>query len=86
MRAGAAPPGQAALRGELAELDRLLAVDNDETERQAVELVLALRERGMLRGFGAGRSVPRRAYTLEDLRWVGPQAPPRSTPLRPRGA
>lgn len=49
----------------LQDLDRLLAADD---EVAALRLVTSLCESGELRAFGAGSGVPKRLYTLEELR------------------
>lgn len=44
------------------------AGDGPQVEAAAAGLAEGLRQRGVLRAFGAAASVPKRAYTLEELR------------------
>ena len=39
-----------------------------EAEAEAVDVVACLKERGLIRGYGAARLVPRRDYDLAELR------------------
>jgi hypothetical protein len=59
-----APPSPPAA-GDLAQLGALLASGR---EGEAVALAAALREAGALRAFGRAAGVPKRAYTMEELR------------------
>ena len=59
----------AAPRGEqLQELDRLLAADGAAAEAAATSLIAELSRSGALRGFGAAAQVPKRTYSLAELR------------------
>lgn len=62
------PPLPADLPSALRELDSLLAAEGDAAEAAAVQLVTRLKEGGLLKGYGAARQVPKRQYTLEELR------------------
>lgn len=42
--------------------------EGDEGEAAAMQLVASLKQRGVLRAFDSARQVPKRTYTLEDLR------------------
>eukprot|EP00898_Chlorokybus_atmophyticus_P004346 jgi/Chlat1/4912/Chrsp31S04784 len=53
------------LEEALRKVDALLAADKDD---QAVKVVQALQETSLLKGFGAAMQVPKRLYSLEDLR------------------
>ncbi|PRW59629.1 stress regulated isoform 3 [Chlorella sorokiniana] len=73
--AAAASPAPAApqlspaeAKQKLAELDKLLASDGPHVEAQAASLAATLHEQGALRAFGAANQVPKRAYTLQELR------------------
>ena len=44
------------------------AQEGEAGEAAALQLVAGLREQGVLRAFGGARQVPKRQYTLEDLR------------------
>lgn len=41
---------------------------SDESQQSAADLVQRMKDAGLLTAFGAGRQVPKRLYTLEDLR------------------
>ena len=53
-------------KGQLGELDMMLKKGQDET--RAISLVKDLCESGQLMAFGNARQVPKRSYTLEELR------------------
>lgn len=65
-------PGKAiSLTQELHQIDQKLKEDNisDTTlQDQIVQAMRSLAEEGKARGFGQARAVPKRLYTLEDLR------------------
>lgn len=44
------------------------ARNDEEGERGALQLVTELKTRKLIRGFGGAQQVPKRAYTLEELR------------------
>lgn len=44
------------------------AKEGEAAEAAALQLVTSLKEQGLLRAFGGARQVPKRQYTLEDLR------------------
>ncbi len=44
------------------------AQDNEAAETEAIAIALRLKEDGALRGYGAAQQVPKRIYTLEELR------------------
>lgn len=54
------------LRSELSDLDTYLEKARDETK--AISFVKSLSESGRLKAFAKGRQVPKRSYTLEELR------------------
>jgi hypothetical protein len=56
------------LQSAARDLDKLLSAASPDAEARAVQLVSSLRDAGVLRGFGRARLVPKRAYTMEDLR------------------
>ncbi|KAK9803601.1 hypothetical protein WJX72_003928 [[Myrmecia] bisecta] len=56
------------LRRQLQKLDGCLAKEGPEAEAEAVQLAEQLKQSGMLRGFAGAHQVPKRAYTLEELR------------------
>mmetsp|Transcript_8407 Transcript_8407/g.14414 ORF Transcript_8407/g.14414 Transcript_8407/m.14414 type:complete len:345 (+) Transcript_8407:113-1147(+) len=51
----------------LATLDHLLASEEDK-QREAMDLAKNLKIQGVLRAYGSGRQVPKRSYTVEELR------------------
>jgi hypothetical protein len=50
------------------DLEQLEALIEKNSEDDAVTLAASLRESGILRAYGAGSQVPKRSYTLEELR------------------
>ena len=53
------------LSGDLKQLESLISKDS---ETEAVTLAASLRDSGVLRAFGVGSQVPKRSYTLEELK------------------
>lgn len=58
----------AAVDQELADIDEFLASSEPGSEAKAVAKVGALVDAGQLKAFGRGRQVPKRIYTIEELR------------------
>ncbi|CAL8469356.1 g8897 [Coccomyxa elongata] len=56
------------LKESLRELDRQLEKEGPEAEAAAVQLANQLKEDGLLRAYGGVRQVPKRIYSLEELR------------------
>lgn len=57
-----------ALSAPLKDLDTYLNGNESDSEKQAVAIVARLKEEGTLKAFGAAQQVPKRIYTLEELR------------------
>lgn len=53
------------MKDDLSSLDRLLSSG---AEDDAVAMAISLRDRGILRAFGTASQIPKRVYTLEELR------------------
>ncbi|KAL4423202.1 hypothetical protein ABPG77_000335 [Micractinium sp. CCAP 211/92] len=64
---GSSTTTAADLQQRLKELDRLLAADGPEAEGEATRLAASLAEQGLL-SFGKAQQVPKRTYSLAELR------------------
>eukprot|EP01025_Chloroclados_australasicus_P027716 TRINITY_DN27439_c0_g1_i7.p2 TRINITY_DN27439_c0_g1~~TRINITY_DN27439_c0_g1_i7.p2 ORF type:complete len:165 (-),score=9.03 TRINITY_DN27439_c0_g1_i7:144-638(-) len=54
--------------GNLQQLEQLLNSDKREDEESALKLMEKMVEEKIVRGFGQGRQIPKRTYTLEELK------------------
>ena len=62
------PLSEAQLTAQLADLQAALSREGDDAQAAAVALAEQLRASGLLRAFGAAAQVPKRAYSLAELR------------------
>ncbi|KAL0052535.1 hypothetical protein WJX82_003532 [Trebouxia sp. C0006] len=52
----------------LSELDRILCSSEPDAEAKALELINKLKEDGVVKAYGGAQQIPKRLYTLEELR------------------
>lgn len=52
----------------LSELDRILCSSEPDAEAKALELIGKLKEAGVVKAYGGAQQIPKRLYTLEELR------------------
>lgn len=64
----AQPPDAGPLADALSRVDALLALDTPESEAEAVALMRSLASSGAAPAFGGGQQVPKRPYSLDELR------------------
>lgn len=64
---GQVPPAPS-LQEALKQVDKLLGARTAETEAEALAIIRTLSTRGVAKAFGRGQQVPKRTYTLDELR------------------